>query len=61
MAWLAVSHEVQQVGVSRVGQEILILGDLDVERLSPETREHLLERLRYRLHDLSKLIIQEVD
>jgi hypothetical protein len=61
MAWLAVSHEVQQVGGSRAGKEILILGDLDVERLSPEAREHLLERLRHRLIDLGELITQEVD
>lgn len=61
MAWLAVSHEVQQVGGSRAGKEILILGDLDVEQLSPKAREHLLERLRNRLNDLGKLITQVVD
>lgn len=60
-AWLAVSHEVQQVGGGRVGQELLILGDLDVQRLSHEAREHLLKRLRQRLLDLGELIAHGVE
>ncbi len=60
-AWLAVSHEVQQVGGGRVGQEMLILGDLDVQGLSPKARERLQERLRYRLLDLGELIAHGVE
>jgi hypothetical protein len=60
-AWLAISHEVQQVGGSRLGQEMLILGDLDVQRLNPEARESIQECLRQRLLDLGELITQEAD
>lgn len=60
-AWLAVSHEVQQVGGDRTGQEMLILGDLDVDSLTPEARERLQEFLRQRLHDLGELIAHGVE
>lgn len=60
-AWIAVSQEVQQEGGGRVGQEMLILGDLNVQRLSPDTREQLLKHLRERLLDLGELITQKVD
>ena len=59
-AWLAVSHEVKQVGGGRTGQEMLILGDLNVERLTREARERLQELLRHRLRDLAGLITQQV-
>lgn len=61
--WLSVSREVKQKNSEREGQEMLILGDLDVTRLNDShKRDAILDLLQRRLeNDLDALITTGID
>ncbi|GEM_PF-6351162 len=61
-AWLAVKHSVKQVNSEREGDELLILGDVAVEKLSPEAIDDITAKLTRCLEgDLTQLITATID
>lgn len=61
-AWLAVSQSVKQFSSERMGEELLILGDVDIASLSPSQKKEIKRQLQQYLEiDLNTLIKNEVD
>lgn len=61
-AWLAVVHTVKQFNSEREGDELLILGDVAVEKLSPEDIDDITAKLTRCLEsDLTQLITATID
>lgn len=59
--WLAVSRMVKQSQGGREGQELLILADVDTEKLSPKIKKEILQRLENDFDDLERLILHGID
>lgn len=59
--WLAASHMVKQLQGGREGQELLILADVDTEKLSPKIQKEILHRLERDFDALEHLIVHDID
>ena len=61
-AWLAVARPVQQMNNARTGDEILLLGDIDTARLTPEKKTQIMDHLQnYLENDLDQLVTIKID